>query len=177
MKMSGEKKDSKKKNLKSMKKLHGKCKEYMFFQLYTTSEFIYDRYGLDALKEYFKFNQDSVYNLKMKAFYKMMEGIITKLPKSLKIKEGIKMFMGELEFIEDLENVKVLESSKEKGIFEITNCSLRKEYNKLAKKAKKDPDLIDICCLWCYEGIPMAQSYGVDYEIKLTDKGCLNILS
>ena len=175
--MSDGKKNTKKLKLKSVKKLHDKTKEYMFFQIYTISEFIYDNYGLDALKEYFKFNQDCMYDLKMKAFYKMMEGIISKLPKSLKIKEGIKMFMGELEFIEDLENVKVLEGSNEKGIFEITNCSLRKEFNKLVRKAKKDPDLIDKCCLWCYASIPMAESYGIDYEIKLTDKGCLNILT
>ena len=175
--MSEKKKPSKKLKLKSVKKLHDKAKEYLFFQIYITSEFIYDRYGLDALKDYYKFNQDGTYNLKMNTLYKIMEGVITKLPKSLKIKEGIKMFMGELEFIEDLENIKVLENSNEKGVFEITNCSLRKEFNKLVKKAKKDPDLIDKCCLWCYASIPMAESYGIDYEIKLTDKGCLNILT
>ena len=86
------------------------------------------------------------------------------------------MFMGELEFIEDLENITLIESSKEKGIFEVTNCSLRKEFNKLAKKSKKISEMVDKCCLWCFETIPIAKSYGIEYEIELTEKGCLNIL-
>ncbi|NHI92028.1 MAG: hypothetical protein EAX96_05955 [Candidatus Lokiarchaeota archaeon] len=171
------KKDPHKTSVKDLKKQTKKAREYIFLQFYISSEYIYENYGLDCLINYYKFNQDCTYNLKMNSLYKIMEGVISKLPKSLKIKEGIKMFIDELEFIEDLENIKILENTKEKGIFELKNCSLRKEFNKLANKSKKNSDLIDKCCLWCFETIPLAKSYGLDYEIELTDKGCLNILS
>ena len=86
------------------------------------------------------------------------------------------MFLNELEFVEDLENVEVLENTGERGVFEVTKCSIRKEFNKLAKKSKK-PELIDKCCLWCFESIPIAKNYDIDFAVELTEKGCLNYLS
>jgi len=160
----------------NFKKLHKKAQEHLFFQIYSASDYILKNYGEEALKDYFKCNQESFFDLKMSALYKVMEGVIKKLPKKLKIKEGLKMFLKELEFVEDLKNVEVLEKSGEKGVFEITKCSIRKEFNKLAKKAKK-PELIDKCCVWCFEGIPITKNYGIDFAIELTEKGCLNYLS
>ena len=160
----------------NFKKLHKKTQEYLFFQLYSTADYLMAHHGEEALKDYFKYNQETFFDLKMSLIYKAMEGVIKKLPKKLKIKEGLKMFLNELEFLEDLKNVEVLENSGEKCVFEITTCSIRKEFNNLAKKAKK-PDLKDKCCIWCYEGIPYTEKYGIDFAIELTDKGCLNYIS
>ena len=160
----------------NFKKLHKKTQEYLYFQIYATAEYLYENYGEEAFKDYFKYNQERFFDLKMSLLYKAMEGVIKKLPKKLKIKEGLKMFLNELEFVEDLKNVEVLENSGEKCVFEITKCSIRKEFNKLAKKAKK-PKLIDKCCIWCYESIPISKNYDIDYDIKLTEKGCLNYIS
>ncbi|MHA1299396.1 MAG: hypothetical protein ACTSO9_08180 [Candidatus Helarchaeota archaeon] len=157
------------------KKLHEQAKDYLFFQMYITSEFIYDNYGLEALKNYYIFNQEGFFNLKMSAFYKMIEGIIKKLPKSLKIKEGLKITVNELQFLEDPKNVKIIEILKDKAVFEINKCSLRKEFNKLAKKSNK-LELIDKCCIWCIESTKFSEKYGFNYEIELTKKGCLNYL-
>ena len=157
-------------------KLHEKAKEYLFFQIYITSEYILDNYGVEELKKFYHFNQECFFNLKMSLLYKMMEGIIKKLPKSLKIKEGLKMMVGELEFLESPKNIVILERTGEKATFEVTTCSMRKDFNKLAKKANK-PELIDKCCVWCMESIFMAEKYGFDYRIELTKKGCLNYLS
>ncbi|NVM53364.1 MAG: hypothetical protein HWN66_06635 [Candidatus Helarchaeota archaeon] len=156
-------------------KLHEKAKEYLFFQIYVSSEYIYNNYGLDALKNYYKFNQESFFELKMSGLYKMMETIIKRLPKSLKMKEGLKMMVDELQFLESPKNIAILERTKENATFEVTKCTLRKNFNKLAKKSKK-LDLIDKCCFWCMESIPFAGKYGFEYSIELTKKGCLNYL-
>ncbi len=173
--MSEDKNQQKKLKLKTVKKNYSKCKENLIFQLYMDSEYVHEKYGSDGLQEFYKYRSERGQELKMNRFFKMMEGLINRLPKGLKIKEGIKLFMGEVEFIEDLDNIKLLENTSEKGIYEIINCSIRKEFNKLAKKANKT-ELIDKCCLRCLESIPMAESFGVSYNIKLTEKGCLNIL-
>ena len=139
-------------------------------------EFIYDNLGEEGLKNYFIFNQDKFFELKMSAVYKLLEAIIKKLPKGLKMKEGLKLMVKELQFLESPKNIVILERTSEKATFEVTKCSFRKEYNKLAKKSHK-PALIDRCCLWCMESIPIAEKYGFKYLIELTKKGCLNYLS
>ncbi len=156
--------------------LHEQAKEYLFFQIYIASEFIHDKYGLDALKDFYVFNQEGFFRLKMSAIYKAMEVLIKKLPKSLKIKEGLKMAIKELQFLESLKNIEILENTKDSAIFEVSKCSLRKEFNKLAKKSNK-PELVDKCCLWCIESTKFSENYGLCYKIELTDKGCLNYLS
>ena len=162
-------------NESNPKKLHKKTKEYLVFQLYANSEFIYYKYGKDALQEYYRFNQDSFFNLKMSGFLKMMEGIIKKLPKSLKIKEGLKMMVKELEFLEPPKNIEIIEKTNKNATFKVNKCSIRKEFNKLARKGNK-LELIDKCCLWCIESIPYANKYGFEYSIELTENGCFNYL-
>ena len=157
-------------------KLHKTTKEFMVFQLYVTSEFIFNNYGIEALRKYYLFNQESYFNLKMTGILKMMEGILKKLPKGLKIKEGLKIMVDEFQFMESPKNVLILERTSKKATFEVTSCSVRKDFNKLAKKSKK-PDLIDACCLWCMESIPFAEKYGFKYAIELTKKGCMNYLT
>jgi hypothetical protein len=156
-------------------KLHNKTQEYLFFQFYITAQFIYDHGGLEELKKFYKFSQEGFFNLKMSMVYKMMEGIIKRLPKALKIKEGLKRMVTELEFLESPKNTVILEQTSEKGGFEITKCTLRKEFNKLAKKSNKG-ELLDKCCLWCLESIPYAEKYGFEYRIDLTKTGCLNYI-
>ena len=157
------------------KKLHEETKDFLIFQIYVNSEYIYDNYGLEALKNYYKFNQDSFFRLKMSLLYKMMEGLIKKLPKSLKIKEGLKMFIDHLQFLESPKNIVIIENTKGKATFEVTKCTMRKIFNKFAKKSKKI-ELIDKCCVWCMESIKFSEKYGIEYWIELTKKGCLNYL-
>ena len=157
------------------KKLHEQAKEYLIFQIYVSSEYIYDKYGLEALKKYYYFNQESFFRLKMSTFYKILEGIIKRLPKGLKMKEGLKIMVNEMQFLESPKNILILERTGDKATFELTHCTIRKGFNKLAKKSDKK-DLIDKCCLWCMESIPFAEKYGFEYSIELTKKGCLNYL-
>jgi hypothetical protein len=159
----------------SPEKLHKAAKEYLILQLYMTSEFIYDNYGIETLKKYYLFNQESYVRLKMNTFYKMLEGVIKRLPKGLKMKEGLKMMIDELQFLESPKNVVILEKTSDHAIFEVIKCSVRKIFNRFAKKSAKT-DLIDKCCLWCMESIPFAEKYGFKYRIELTKKGCLNYL-
>jgi hypothetical protein len=156
-------------------KLYEKAREYLFFQIYIASEFIYDNYGLDTLNKFNKFQQEAFFKLKMSAFYKLMEGIIKKLPKSLKIKEGAKMMIDQMQFLESPKNIFILEKTGEEAIFEVSQCTLRKNFNKLAKKSNK-LDLIDKCCLWCIASSFIAEKYDLEYRIELTNNGCLNYL-
>ena len=156
-------------------KLFNKTQEYLFFKFYSISQFIYDNGGLEELKKYYQFDQESYSNLKMSLTYKIMEKILKSLPKALKIKEGLKTLVTEIEFLESLKNILILKGTNETAGFEITKCTLRKEFNKLAKKANKD-ELLDKCCLWCLASIPFAEKYGVIYRIELTKTGCLNYL-
>ncbi len=156
-------------------KLHAKTQEYLFFQLYVMSQFIWDNSGVEGLKKFYQFNQASFFNLKMSAFYKIMEKIFKRLPKSLQLKEGLKMMVSELEFFESPKNITILTRTSEKAGFEVAKCSFRKEFNKLAKKANRQ-DLLDKCCLWCFESIPYAEKYGYKYRIELTKNGCFNYL-
>ncbi len=156
-------------------KLHEEAKEFLIFQIYVTSEYILDNFGLEALKNYYFFNQESYFRLKMSTFYKMIESLIKKLPKRLKIKEGLKLMINELQFIEPPKNIVILEKTNDKAIFELTKCSVRKIFNKYARKSHR-LDLIDKCCLWCMESIPFAEKYGFKYRIELTKNGCLNYL-
>ncbi|MHA1379569.1 MAG: hypothetical protein ACTSRG_14440 [Candidatus Helarchaeota archaeon] len=158
------------------KKLYENARDFLFFQIYSTSEFIYSNFGLDTLKEYYSFNQNSYFDIKMSAFYKMMEKVIKKLPKSLKIKEGLKMFIDQIQFFEPLKNIAIIEDTKNKAVFEIIKCSLRKEFNKLAKKSN-NPELIDKCCLWCIESEKLSVKYDINYKIEITKKGCLNYIT
>ncbi len=155
--------------------LHKSAKEYLVLQLYITSEFIYDNYGLEVLKKYYFFNQEGIFRLKMSTLYKILEGVIKRLPKSLKIKEGLKMMIEEWQFIEPAENITILEKTSDHATFEFVKCSVRKMFNRFAKKSSKD-ELIDKCCLWCIESIPFATKYGFQYRIELTKKGCLNYI-
>jgi hypothetical protein len=156
-------------------KLHTKTQEYLFFQIYVMSQYFFDNYGVEELEKFFRFGQESFFNLKMSAIYKMMEGIIKRLPKALQIKEGLKMMVSELEFLESPKNIVILERTSEKAGFEITKCSFRKEFNRLAKKSNKE-ELLDKCCIWCFESIPYAEKYGFEYRIEVTKTGCLNYL-
>ena len=155
--------------------LHKLTKEYLILQLYITSEFIYDNYGLEALKKYYYFNQEGIFRLKMSTLYKLLEGVIKRLPKSLKIKEGLKMMIDECQIIESPENITILERTSDHATFEFTKCSVRKIFNRFAKKSDK-PELIDKCCVWCIESIPFANKYGFQFRIELTKKGCLNYI-
>lgn len=157
------------------KKLTEKAREFLFFQMYTISAYLYKNYGLDAVKNYDIFNQDCYFDIKISGLYKMIEGVIKKLPKSMKIKEGLKMFIEELEFLEPLSNISILENCKEKAIFEVIKCSFRKEFNSLAKKSNQ-LELIDVCCNWCFESAKLSEKYDLKYNIELTKKGCLNYL-
>jgi hypothetical protein len=155
--------------------LHKSTKEYLIMQLFVTSEFIYDNYGLEALKKYYTFNQEEIFRLKMSTTYKLLEGVIKRLPKSLKINEGLKMMIDEFQFIESPENITILEKTGDHATFEFTKCSVRKIFNRFAKKSAK-PELKDMCCVWCMESLPFANKYGFQYRIELTKKGCLNYL-
>ena len=159
----------------SPEKLHTKTQEYLFFQIYVMSQYFFDNYEVKELEKFFRFGQESFFNLKMSAIYKMMEGVIKRLPKSLQIKEGLKMMVDELEFLESPKNVVILERTSEKAAFEITKCSFRQEFNRLAKKANRE-ELLGKCCYWCFESIPYAEKYGFKYWIELTKTGCLNYL-
>lgn len=156
-------------------KLHKQAKEYLIFQLYVSSEYIYTKFGLDELKRYYQFNQESFFNLKLSGVLKLIEGVIKRLPKRLKIKEGLKTFIDQMQFLEPPKHLHVLEITNQKATFEITKCTVRKAFNKLAKKSGNN-ELIDKCCLWCIESIPYATNYGFEYRIELTEKGCLNYL-
>ncbi|MHA1798394.1 MAG: hypothetical protein ACTSVY_08085 [Candidatus Helarchaeota archaeon] len=158
------------------KKLHEQAKEYLFFQIYIMTEFLNENYGMESVKKFFEFYQESFFNLKMSAFYKLFEGVIKKLPRSLKIKEGLKFFIKEIQFMESVKNIKIIEATNERGVFEVTSCSIKKEFNNLARKSKK-LDLIDKCCIWCMESTKYSENYGLKYVIKLTEKGCINIIS
>lgn len=159
----------------SPEKLHAKTQEYLFFQIYVMSQYFFDNYGVTELEKFFRFGQERFFKLKMSAIYKMMEGIIKRLPKSLQIKEGLKMMVGELEFFESPKNIVIGEQTSERAEFEITKCSFRKEFNRLAKKASRN-ELLDKYCIWCFESIPYAEKYGFKYRIELTKTGCLNYL-
>ena len=156
-------------------KLHAKTQEYLFFQIYVMSQYFFDNYGVKELEKFFRFGQESFFNLKMSAIYKMMEGVVKRLPKSLKIKEGLKMMVDEMEFLESPKHLVIVERTSERAAFEITKCSMRKEFNKLAKKANRE-ELMDKCCLWCLESIPYAEKYGFKYRIEATKTGCLNYI-
>jgi hypothetical protein len=156
-------------------KLHAKTQEYLFFQIYVMSQYFFDNYGVEELEKFFRFGQESFFNLKMSAIYKMMEGVVKRLPKSLQIKEGLKMMVDEMEFLESPKNVVIRERTSERAVFEITKCSMRKEFNRLAKKANRE-ELLDKCCLWCFESIPYTEKYGYKYLIKVTKTGCLNYI-
>lgn len=159
----------------SPEKLRTKTQEYLFFQIYVMSQYFFDNYGVKELEKFFRFGQESFFNLKMSAIYKMMEGVIKRLPKSLQIKEGLKMMVDEMEFLESPKYVVIRERTSERAAFEITKCSLRKEFNRLAKKANRE-ELMDKCCYWCFESIPYAEKYGYKYRIEVTKTGCLNYL-
>ncbi len=159
----------------SQNTLYKQAKEYLIYQIYLAAEYIYDNSGMDAVRDYFNFNQNQYINLKMSNFYKIIGGVIKKLPKSLKLKEGLKMMVDQFQFIEPPKNIAIVKNNKYGAIFEVIKCSLRKEFNKLAKKSNK-LELIDKCCLWCMATISYAKENGFDYQIELTKKGCLNYL-
>ena len=85
------------------------------------------------------------------------------------------MMVDQFQFIEPPKNIAIVENNKEGAIYEVIKCSLRKEFNKLAKKSNK-LELIDKCCLWCMATISYVKENGFDYKIELTKKGCLNYL-
>ncbi|MFX1449473.1 MAG: hypothetical protein ACFFCM_01440 [Promethearchaeota archaeon] len=155
--------------------LYKQAKQYLIHQIYLAIEYIYDNFGLDAMKDYINFNQNKYFDLKMSRIYKAFEGVIKKLPKSLKLKEALKMKIDQFQFIELPKNIAIIENNKERAIFEVIECSLRKGFNKLAKKSKK-LELTDKCCLWCMSSFDYIKKNGLDYQIELTKKGCLNYL-
>ncbi|MHA1145116.1 MAG: hypothetical protein ACTSRW_10295 [Candidatus Helarchaeota archaeon] len=159
----------------SFKSLYKKTLDYLVFQLYSHSKFIYEKYGMEALEESYLDNQQHFFDIKMSKGMKVFEGIIKKLPKGLKIKEGLKYFIDEMQFMESPSNIVIHERSSTHGVFEITRCTIRRIFNKYAKKDKKD-ELIDKCCVWCQLSTSMSDGYGLKFTIELTKKGCMNYL-
>ena len=60
----------------SQNTLYKQAKEYLIYQIYLAAEYIYDNFGIDALKDYFSFNQNQYINLKMSNFYKMIGSVL-----------------------------------------------------------------------------------------------------
>lgn len=90
-------------------KWHKQAREYLIFQLYVSSEYNYTKFGLDELKKYYQFNQERFFNLKFSGALKLIEGIIKRLPKRFKIKEGLKTFLDQMQFLENPKHLQVLE--------------------------------------------------------------------
>lgn len=109
-------------------KLHKEARDYLLFQIYLSSEFIYDNYGLEELKKFYHFNQESFFRLKMSRFLKDAGGIIKKLPKRLKLKEVLKLLIDQMQSIENPKNIRILELTKDRATFEITKCTFRKVF-------------------------------------------------
>ncbi|MHC1591487.1 MAG: hypothetical protein ACXQS8_05335 [Candidatus Helarchaeales archaeon] len=159
----------------SPKNKHKKALDYLIFQIYSQSKFIYERHGIDVLREFYHENKQHYFDLNMSFAMKAFDSVIKKIPKSLRIKEGLKYFINELQFMEDPSNILIHEQDSDHAVFEITKCTIRKKFNKLAKKDKNE-ELIDACCLWCKESMLFFEDYGLKFRIELTDKGCMNYL-
>ena len=137
---------------------------------FAVTKHLHDNYGEKEFKQYIRMENDLTEQIALGGIKKVLVDAVSKLSKPFLMKELVKNAIDGFQY-EIPAKYYIVEEHKDHTTMEIKKCSVRRQFNKWAKKFA--PELKDKICDWDIIAGEKIREYGIDQTIELTEKGCI----
>ena len=151
----------------------------MIEQRTTIMKFLLDRYGIEALEQFFLYdNPEWAEKLKVGKLKKIFAKMISKLAPGLMMKRLAGIIISQAQYLVGIDHVAITEVTDDYEKLEITNCPVLKQFKKTLKALKfENLERRYVCSFACVPVLNQMCGVGnCHLTADYTDKGCkLNV--